>query len=70
MRMIHKSYRELARDALLLLCVSGTCGIAVKLVLLMDQWVYLPSFPDVLDSAFLILSSLCLGILALRRVRK
>jgi len=36
--------------------VFGTVGIALKFTTFFNRWVYFPSFPNALDSTFLILS--------------
>jgi len=51
-----KSWRELFNDCVLLIMVSGTIGIAVKFTTFFNKWVYYPSFPNLLDATFLILS--------------
>jgi intracellular septation protein A len=56
MHVIHNSWKELAHDCTRILLVCGTIGIAVKFVTFFNHWVYFPSFPNVLDSTFLIIS--------------
>lgn len=56
MHVIHNSWKELAHDCILIMLVCGTIGIAVKFVTFFNHWVYFPSFPNVLDSTFLIIS--------------
>jgi hypothetical protein len=56
MHVIHNSWKELAHDCIRILLVCGTIGIAVKFVTFFNHWVYFPSFPNVLDSTFLIIS--------------
>ena len=54
MKAIHDNKTALVHDAMLVLFVCGTIGIALKFVTFFDQWVYFPSFPNVVDSTFLI----------------
>ncbi|MCW3996402.1 MAG: hypothetical protein NWE98_09700 [Candidatus Bathyarchaeota archaeon] len=54
MEPIHNTWRELLHDCLLIISVTGTIGIAIKFVTFFNQWVYFPSFPNALDSTFLI----------------
>jgi len=56
MHVIHNSWKELAHDCILIMLVCGTIGIAVKFITFFNHWVYFPSFPNVLDSTFLIIS--------------
>jgi hypothetical protein len=54
MKPIHNNWNELFHDCMLIIFVCGTIGIAVKFVTFFNQWVYFPSFPNALDSTFLI----------------
>jgi hypothetical protein len=56
MRIAHKSWKELLNDCLLIVCVFGTIGIALKFAVFFDKWVYFPWFPNIVDAAFLIFS--------------
>jgi len=64
MKAPHKSWKELLNDCLLLVCVFGTIGIALKFTTFFDKWVYFPSFPNVLDATFLISSGIYLALKA------
>ena len=57
MKVAGKTWKELLSDGLLVFFFFGTIGIALKFVTFFNHWVYFPSFPDALDSAFLILGS-------------
>lgn len=46
---------------MLIIMVCGTIGIALKFITFFNQWVYFPSFPNVLDSTFLISAVAYLG---------
>jgi hypothetical protein len=70
MIIIHKSWRELLEDCLIIACVSGTVGIALKFTTLFNIWVLFPVWPNVCDVAFLIFSSLFLGWLARKHIGK
>jgi hypothetical protein len=48
------SLRTFASNLSLLVFSFGTVGVALKLVTFYGHWVFLPMFPDVLDSAFLV----------------
>ena len=54
MKSIHNSKNELFHDCIKIAAVAGTIGIALKFVTFFNQWVYFPSFPNALDSTFLI----------------
>ena len=42
-------------------------GIGSKHLTFLNQWVYLPLFPDILDYSFLIIGSIYLGVMAWRK---
>ncbi len=54
MKAIHNNKAELFHDCMLIVTVCGTIGIALKFITFFNQWVYFPSFPNALDSTFLI----------------
>jgi hypothetical protein len=54
MKPIHNNISELFHDCMTIIFVCGTIGIAVKFVTFFNQWVFFPSFPNALDSTFLI----------------
>ena len=54
MKVIHNNRNELFQDLMTIMFVCGTIGIALKFVTFFNQWVYFPSFPNMLDSAFLV----------------
>ena len=56
MKAIHSNRNELFHDCMLIVTVCGTIGIAIKFITFFNQWVYFPSFPNALDSTFLISS--------------
>jgi len=56
MKEIHHKWSNLANDCMLIMLVCGTVGIALKFVTFFNHWVYFPSFPNILDAAFLIFS--------------
>jgi len=56
MKPLHKNWKELFNDCLLILFVSGTIGIALKFTTFFDKWVYFPWFPNVFDASFLVFS--------------
>jgi hypothetical protein len=56
MKEIHNSWSALANDCMLIILVCGTVGIALKFITFFNHWVYFPSFPNILDAAFLIFS--------------
>jgi hypothetical protein len=49
--------KTLLSNLLLTAFLFGTIGIAVKFTTYFDQWIYFPTFPNALDSTFLILSA-------------
>jgi hypothetical protein len=59
-RFAYKSWKALFGDLLSVLCIFGTIGIALKFTTFFDKWVYFPSFPNILDSTFLIATVLYL----------
>lgn len=55
--------KKLSLDSFLrAIFIGGTIGVALKLILLMNNYVFLPYFPNILDSIFLIVSILYLGV--------
>jgi Kef-type K+ transport system membrane component KefB len=56
-KTLNKSWREVLTNGLMVAFFFGTVGVALKFVTFFNHWVYFPSFPNFLDSAFLILSS-------------
>ncbi len=54
MKAIHNNRSQLFQDCMMIMFLCGTIGIALKFVTFFNQWVYFPSFPNMLDSAFLI----------------
>lgn len=57
-----QSKRELLENCLSIAAILGICGIAFKFPSYFDQWVYFPSFPNICDSIFLVLSACWLGV--------
>jgi hypothetical protein len=55
-RFMYKKWKDLFSDLLVVLFVSGTVGIALKFTTYFNKWIYFPSFPNILDSTFLILA--------------
>jgi hypothetical protein len=53
----NKGWKQVLGEGLLVLFFFGTIGIALKFVTFFNHWVYFPSFPNALDSTFLILGS-------------
>ena len=49
--------KTLLSNLLLTAFLFGTIGIALKFTTYFDHWIYFPTFPNALDSTFLILSS-------------
>ncbi len=70
MKAMHQNWSELANDCIQIVLVCGTIGIALKFITFFNNWVYFPTFPNVLDSAFLITSILYLAFSARRRTHK
>ena len=60
MKELHSSWSDLGKDCLQIILICGTIGIALKFVTFFNHWVYFPSFPNALDSTFLIFSVLYL----------
>jgi hypothetical protein len=54
MKPIHNNKAELFHDCMIIVTLCGTIGIALKFITFFNQWVYFPSFPNALDSTFLI----------------
>ena len=57
MKASDKSWKEVLTNGLMVAFFFGTVGIALKFVTFFNHWVYFPSFPNSLDSVFLILGS-------------
>ena len=57
MKTLHRTWSELFNDCMIIMLVAGTIGIALKFTTFFDKWVYFPSFPNICDAAFLILSA-------------
>ena len=70
MKTLHKNWRALLNDLVLIAFATGTIGIALKFVSFFNEWVYFPSFPNILDSAFLISAVLYLSARVLMKCRK
>jgi hypothetical protein len=49
----------------LVICLFGSFGIALKFTVFFDHWVFFPTFPNVLDSAFLMYSIASMSLLYL-----
>lgn len=56
MQLKEISRKQLLEYVLLAVCFFGTVGFAFGFTKWFDKWAYLPTFPNVLDSAFLVLS--------------
>jgi nicotinamide riboside transporter PnuC len=61
MKQIHNNWNELFHDCMMIIFVCGTIGMAIKFVTFFNQWVYFPSFPNALDSTFLVSAVLYLA---------
>jgi hypothetical protein len=61
MKTVYKNWKQLLNDCILLTLVFGTIGIALKYTTFFNKWVYFPSFPNIIDSAFLILTVIYLA---------
>ena len=70
MKAIHNRWNDLLTDCLQIALVCGTIGIALKFITFFDQWVYFPTFPNFLDSTFLIISITYLAYKARKSKRK
>jgi len=58
MKVLHERWSDLIADCVRIALVCGTIGIAVKFVTFFNHWVYFPTFPNILDAAFLIVTIL------------
>lgn len=67
MKAMHQNWGQLANDCIQIALVCGTIGIALKFITFFNQWVYFPTFPNVIDSAFLITAILYLAVAARKR---
>jgi hypothetical protein len=56
MKAVHNRWSDLLNDCIQIALVCGTIGIALKFITFFNQWVYFPTFPNLLDSTFLIIS--------------
>jgi hypothetical protein len=70
MKAIHNRWSDLANDLVQILFICGTIGIALKFISFFDQWVYFPTFPNFLDSTFLIVATVYFAWKARKRTRK
>jgi hypothetical protein len=70
MKAIHNRWNDLLNDLIQITLVCGTIGIALKFITFFDQWVYFPTFPNFLDSTFLILAITYLAWRARKSNRK
>jgi len=57
-------------NLLLTIFLAGTIGMALKFITYFDHWVYFPSFPNVLDSTFLILSVIYIAAYIIHKNRR
>jgi hypothetical protein len=60
-KAIRNRRSDLLNDYIQIALVCGTIGIAPKFIPFFDQWVYFPTFPNLLDSTFIIISVIYLG---------
>ena len=56
MTWIPRNWKQLLNDCVMIMFVSGTVGIALKFTTFFDKWVYYPTFPNICDATFLVLS--------------
>ncbi len=56
MKAMYQRWSNVISDSLLLMFVTGTVSIALKFATFINRWVYFPSFPNALDSTFLIVA--------------
>jgi len=70
MKTLHRNWNELLNDCIQITLVCGTIGIALKFIAFFDQRVYFPTFPNLLDSAFLIISVTYLAWKARKHTRR
>jgi len=70
MKAIHNRWSDLLNDCIQIALVCGTIGIALKFITFFDQWVYFPTFPNLLDSTFLIISVIYFAWKSRKRTRK
>jgi len=56
MKAIHNTKTELFHGCMSIIFVCGTIGVALKFAIFFNQCVYFQSFPNALDSIFLISS--------------
>jgi hypothetical protein len=62
MKWIPKTRKELLNNCVILMLACGTAGIALKFTTFFNKWVFFPFFPNILDTAFLILSVIYLSL--------
>jgi hypothetical protein len=67
MKAVHTRWSDLLNDCIQIALVCGTIGIALKFVTFFNQWVYFPTFPNFLDSTFLIIATIYLAWNARKR---
>jgi hypothetical protein len=60
----------LLNNLLITAFLAGTIGLALKFITYFDHWVYFPSFPNALDSTFLILSVIYLAAYIIHKNRQ
>jgi hypothetical protein len=70
LRELHKDWKSLAADLVIIVCITGTVGIALKFVSYFNNWVWFPTFPNIFDSAYLIFSICIVFFLSRSRNRK
>lgn len=70
LKELHKNWQSLACDLLLIACIAGTIGIALKYVSYFNNWVWFPTFPNIFDSTFLIFSVCVVYFLGSSKKRK
>jgi hypothetical protein len=67
MKLIYNSWNRLLHDCVLVMFVCGTIGIALKFATFFNHWVFFPSFPNSLDSTFLVSAVIYLAWRAIKR---
>ncbi len=70
MKVVNENFRKFVNNCFIVILVAGTIGIALKFIAYFNHWVYFPSFPNILDSAFLVISAVYLGSRAFIRVNR
>jgi hypothetical protein len=66
-KMKEISVKKFLDYALIVIFYFGILGIAIRMITNLEQWIFLPFFPDILDFVFIIIGSTYLTYKVVRK---